>query len=191
MTIENNKRYLDGKSIYFRGFERSDLDGEYRNWINDPEVTHYIKVGAFPQTGDSLLRYYEQEDASNNSVLFAIIEKSSGEHIGNSHIYDIDWVQRTALRAVVLGDKSCWGKGYALEVILLLNRYAFETLNLNKLISSTCSANEAIQHLNQKAGYTREGVGRQEFYRDGRYYDRIFWGLLKSEYMAQKHVGPD
>jgi len=189
--MENNKRYLEGENIYFRGFERSDLDGEYRNWINDSEVTHYIKVGSFPQTDDGLRSYYEREEAGNNSVLFAIIEKSSGNHIGNSHIYDIDWVHRTALRAVVLGDKSCWGKGYALEVIRLLNRYAFETLNLNKLISSTCSDNEPIQRLNQKAGYTREGVGRQEFYRDGRYYDRIFWGLLKSEYMAQKDAGAD
>ncbi|MEM1154154.1 MAG: GNAT family protein [Pseudomonadota bacterium] len=182
--MENKKVFLEGQRIYFRGFEREDVQGEYRNWINDGEVTQYIKVGTYPQTDAALIDYCEKELASGNSILFAIIEKESGKHIGNSHIYDIDWVTRTALRAVVLGDKSCWGKGYALEVIQLLNRYGFEYLNLNKLISSTCSDNEAIQRLNTKAGYTKEGVGRQEFFRNGRYYDRIYWGMLRSEYDA-------
>jgi len=186
MPVENKKVFLEGEKIYFRGFERGDLDGEYRNWINDTEVTHYIKVGTYPQTDDGLRAYFEKELASANSVLFAVVEKESGKHIGNSHIYDIDWVHRCALRAVVLGDKSCWGKGYALEVLQLLNQYAFEYLNLNKLISSTCSDNQAIQRLNEQAGYTREGVGRQEFFRDGKYYDRVYWGMLKSEYMAQR-----
>ncbi|MEM1141516.1 MAG: GNAT family protein [Pseudomonadota bacterium] len=186
MTAELEKCFIEGERLYFRGFERRDLEGDYRVWINDPEVTRYISVGSFPQTDDGLNRYFEGQDTSSSSVLFAIIEKSSGKHIGNSQIYDIDWLHRTALRGVVLGDKSCWGKGYALEVIQLLHRYAFETLNLNKLTSSTCSDNEAIQRLNLKAGYTREGVGREEFYRGGRYHDRIYWGLLRSEYFAQQ-----
>lgn len=186
MSIANDKRFIEGDNVYFRGFEREDLEGDYRNWINDPQVTHYLKVGSFPQTDDGLLAYYEREQASNTSVFFAVIEKSSDKHIGNSHIYDIDWVHRSALRAVVLGDRSCWGKGYALEVLRLLNRYAFEVLNLHKLISSTCADNKAIQRLNEKVGFTQEGVGREEFYRDGIYYDRVYWGMLKAEYMAQK-----
>ncbi len=186
MSTANKKRFIEGDNVYFRGFERQDLLGEYRNWINDAEVTHYLKVGTYPQTEESLSDYFEREQASNCSVLFAVIERESGKHVGNSHIYDIDWIHRSALRAVVLGDKSCWGKGYALEVLQLLNRYAFEYLNLNKLISSTCAENKAIQRLNEKVGFTREGVGREEFYRDGVYYDRIYWGLLKAEYMAQK-----
>ena len=184
--MENKKIFLEGDKIYVRGFERSDLSGDYRNWINDVEVTHYLKVGTYPQTDDDLVAYFEKEIDSSNSVLFAIIEKESGKHIGNSHIYDIDWVHRSAFRAVVIGDKSCWGKGYAFNCMQMMNLYAFEFLNLNKLISSTCSSNLAIQILNEKLGCTREGVGRQEVFRDGQYYDRIYWGILKSEYMAQR-----
>ena len=51
----------------------------------------------------------------------------------------------------------------------------------------TLKGDEAVQKLNIKAGYTKEGIGRQEFYRDGKYYDRVYWGLLKSEYLAQKN----
>ncbi len=87
----------------------------------------------------------------------------------------------------MIGDKEFWGKGYALDIIQLLNLYGFEYLNLNKIISSTVTDNEAVQKLNIKAGYTKEGIGRQEFYRDGKYYDRVYWGLLKSEYLAQKN----
>jgi len=186
MKPKNPKMFLKGERIYLRPFEREDLDGDYRQWINDPEVTHFLQVGSFPQTDDELTSYYEKCLSSNSVVFFAVIEESTGKHIGNAQIYDINWIHRTALRGVVLGDKKCWGKGYALEIIKLLNTYTFEYLNLNKLISSTCADNAAIQKLNTKAGCTQEGIGRQEFYRDGKYYDRVYWGILKSEYLDQK-----
>lgn len=186
MKPKNPKTFLKGEQIHLRPFEREDLNGDYRQWINDPEITHFLQVGTFPQTDDELRAYYEKCLNSNTVVFFAVIETKTGKHIGNAQIYDINWIHRTALRGIVLGDKNCWGKGYALEMIKLLNTYAFELLNLNKIISSTCVDNVAVQKLNAKAGYTNEGVGRQEFYRDGVYYDRVYWGMLKSEYLAQK-----
>jgi len=188
MQLNNPKIFLEGTKVYLRAFEKEDLNGDYRKWINDPEVTHYLQVGTFPQTDDDLRTYFERSSASNNEVFFAIIEKESGNHIGNAQIYNINWIHRSALRGILIGDKNCWGKGYAFEIIQLLNTYTFDYLNLNKLISLTCAENTAVQKLNVKAGYTKEGIGRQEFYRDGKYYDRVYWGMLKSEYLAQMNM---
>lgn len=187
MQQENPKIFLEDENIYLRGFEREDLKGEYRRWINDPEVTRYLQVGTFPQNDDELRSYYERSMMSKNEVFFAVIEKEGARHIGNAQLYDISWIHRSAMRGILIGDKKCWGKGYGLEIIRLLNSYGFETLNLNKIISSTCADNKAVQKLNVKAGYTKEGIGRQEFYRNGIYHDRVYWGMLKSEYVAQKN----
>jgi len=182
MSKETEKKFLMGENIYLRAFEREDLKGEYGCWINNPEITRHMAAGVFPRNDDDLLAYYEKNANSRDSVLFAIIDKASGKHIGNARIHSIDWINRKAYKGTMIGDKKSWGKGYGLEATNLINRYAFKTLNLNKIISTTLAENVGIHKVNERAGYKREGQIREEFFRDGEYHDLIYWGLLKSDY---------
>lgn len=183
------KGYLIAQNVYLRPFERSDVNGPYRDWINDPEVIQFLASGTFPLTDDALLSYYESNISSNKQVLFAIIEKETDKHIGNARIYNVDWVNRKAHRGIMIGDKSCWSRGYGSEVINLISYYGFETLNLRKLSSTTVGDNVGIIKVNEKCGYRQEGRLREEFYRLGRYYDVVYWGFLKSEYLQLKEQG--
>jgi len=180
------RAFLIGKNVYLRPLEREDLKGPYSEWINDLEVTRYMEAGAFPVTNDDLETYFEQNLSSRNSVIFAIIVKKSEKHIGNARIYNISWVHRTAVRGIMIGDKSAWNEGYGLEVINLLSEYAFKRLNLNKLNSGTSADNIGINKVNERAGYKQEGILREEYYIEGRYCDFIRWGLLKSDYLSLK-----
>ncbi len=181
-----SKAFITGEHVYLRPVERDDLCGSYREWINDPEVVNFLATGAYPQTDDELIRYYEANINSRSQVIFAIVEKDSDTHIGNARIYGIDWLNRKAHRGIMIGEKSCWSKGYGREVINLLSVYAFETLNLRKLSSTTVGKNAGIIKVNESCGYRQEGVLREEFYRDGKYYDVVYWGFLRSEYLARK-----
>lgn len=184
MSENLQKAFLVGQKVYLRPLEREDLKGDYRNWVNDHEITRYIEAGTFPLADDDLQTFFEENLHSPNSVLFAIVEKETNKHIGNAQVKNINWLHRTAGRGIMIGNKSCWGKGYGLEVVNLLNKYIFEYLNLNKFKSSTCADNIAVQRINERAGYELEGTGRQEFFYDGTYHDRVYWSILKSEYMA-------
>jgi len=183
------KNFVVGQRVSLRPFERSDVGGDYREWINDPDVVRFLASGAFPQTDDALLAYYESNARSDEQVLFAIMEKENGRHIGNARIYSIDWINRKACRGIMIGDKSCWSKGYGVEVINLLSYYAFEILNLRKLTSSTVGDNIGIMKVNEKCGYRQEGCLREEFYRFDRYHDVIYWGILKEDYLSLRKDG--
>ena len=52
--------FIIGEKIYLRGMERDDLEGNYFQWANDPEVTHYMFMGAMPNTMEQLEEEYEQ-----------------------------------------------------------------------------------------------------------------------------------
>lgn len=186
MAKIKQKPFLEGEKVYLRPLEREDLKGPYRNWINDHEVTRFIEAGNFPLTDEGMADFYEKNIKSPNSALFAIVEKSSGKHIGNAQVKDINWINRNATRGILLGDKTCWGKGYGFEVAQLLGAYAFERLNLNKLTSITIDGNEAVQKLNKRLGYTLDGRLREEFYCDGKYYTKAVWSILRSDYMGLK-----
>jgi len=186
MSDKLKKAFLMGERIYLKPLEKEDLKGPYRSWINDPEITRYLTAGTFPITDEELEAYLQKHLNSNNSILFGIVEKESGKHIGNVRIYLIDWVNRTASRGIMIGDKSAWGKGYGLEVMNLISEYAFERLNLNKLKGGAICGNKGASRVSEKAGYKKEGVLREEFYRDGTYHDFDFYGLTRSDYLASK-----
>ena len=180
--MTDKKPFLESEEIYLREFQKEDIYNGYQDWINDPDVNNFLDVGSFPQPLESLENYYNAHIDNKNIVMFAIIEKETGKHIGNARVYGIKWVHRCGSRGIMIGDKSAWGKGYGLQVINLVSKYAFEILNLNKLSSVTVGGNVGIHKVNERAGYKKEGVIRELFYRDGKYYDAYYYGLTKTDY---------
>jgi len=83
---------------------------------------------------------------------------------------------------IFIGDKSFWGKGYGTEAIELLTDFIFNEMNINKVKLNVYSFNKRAVRCYEKCGFVREGVLRQEIYREGRYHDDIVMGLLRDEY---------
>ena len=76
------------------------------------------------------------------------------------------------------------GQGYGTRMYILLKKYCFDYLNMNRMWLLVLETNEVAIRLYRKAGFEEEGRQRQAVYRDGRYINYIMMSLLKSEYMA-------
>jgi diamine N-acetyltransferase len=81
-----------------------------------------------------------------------------------------------------LGEKSAWDKGYGTEATRLMVRYAFDTLNLNRVWLHVYEDNEHALHVYPKVGFRIEGRLRQSFFRDGRYWDTLVMAVLREEW---------
>lgn len=179
--------FLVGRNVYLRRVEKSDLDpnGRYFQWLNDSEVTQYMFQGTFPNSLENMIAYYEQSIGSQNQVNFAIIAKEGNVHVGNIGLNSIEWVHRTAELGLLVGDKSYWGKGVALDAVELLAGYAFDKLNLRKLWGGTQDRNVPVVVLFKKMGWTQEGRQREHVIRDDSPRDILLFGLLREEYYAR------
>ena len=181
--------FIVGEKIYLRGMERKDLEGPLFQWANDSEVTHYMFMGLKPNSMELLCEEYERMMRSNNDVVFLIVDKKTDKPIGSAGLYVINWVSRSAEYRIVIGEKEYWGKGYGTETAKLLVRYGFDKLNLNRIWLGVNADNPAGIKSYEKAGFVREGVLRQEIYRNSRYYDAIRMSMLRSEYEAKHRQG--
>lgn len=85
-----------------------------------------------------------------------------------------------------LGEKFAWGKGYAAEVLGLRIPYVFEERGLRRLEASCVAQNAAMVRLLEKAGFVREGVKRELFFRDGQWHDLLLYAMLKQDYLKNK-----
>ena len=106
--------------------------------------------------------------------------------IGNSSFFDFDWVARSAEVGIMLGDKTIWNQGYGTEVMTLLLRHGFETLNLNRVFLRVYSENKRAIRTYEKAGFVHEGRMRQAVYKRGTYNDVLFMSVLRDEWDARK-----
>jgi len=187
--------YLIGEKVYLRGLERQDLSGNMFQWANDPEVTQFMHMGDFPNSIEALEHEYDvlmgiktagllQLPNYPNNVVFAIIDKESDKHIGNIGLFSIDWIQHIADLRAVIGEKDYRGGGYAFESYCLTIRYAFNRLNLRRILGGTRADHVASIIAMKKVGFVQEGRQRQQFLRNGKAYDVLMFGLLREDFFT-------
>ena len=175
--------FLKGHRVILRPIMESDLPTIVR-WINDPRVRQYIKT-IFPVTEAGEREWLASlAKKSDKDVVVAI--EVDGKAIGNMGIHRINWKDRTATTGAIIGEVEYWGKGYGTDAKMVLLDYAFNTLNLRKLMSHVYAFNERSLAYSLRCGYKVEARLRKQRFVNGRYYDEIILGLFKKDWLKAK-----
>jgi [ribosomal protein S5]-alanine N-acetyltransferase len=176
--------FLEGQTIYLRPLEQGDLTMEYVSWLNDSEVCEFNSHATFPYTKEKMELYYQDLlQTSTANIVLAIIDKVTHIHIGNISLQSINWINRNAEYAILLGNKSYWGKGVASEASILLCTYGFTRLNLHRIYCGTSSKNIGMQKLAAKMNMRQEGIRKEAMFKSGEYLDIVEYGVLKNEFL--------
>jgi len=185
--------------LYVRPLTEKDILSEhYQSWFYDPEITKYNSHGLFPYTEEQKKEFIERVN-SGKEIIWAVIVKEIEEnileastqieiHIGNMALQSIDWVNRCAEFAVVIGEKGYWGKGYTTEAAQLLFKHGFERLNLNRIWTGTAETNFGMRSVAGKLGMSEEGCFRNAVYLNGSYCNIVEFGILKEEWEESRPV---
>ena len=176
-----------GERVRLRAVEREDVRRFY-DWVNDPEVTHSLTLYLPMSTLDEE-RWFEgasQRDPNEKPLAIEMREGENWKLIGNCGVFGIEWVQRTGELGIMIGEKSAWNKGHGTEVMKLLLRHCFETLNLNRVYLRVYADNPRAKRAYEKAGFVEEGRLRQAVYKHGKYDDIFVMSVLRSEWSSRK-----
>jgi RimJ/RimL family protein N-acetyltransferase len=73
------------------------------------------------------------------------------------------------------------GRGYGTQAHRLLTRYLFAHTAVHRIEAATEAGNVAEQRALEKAGFTREGVMRGIFWRDGAWRDGVLYSLQRTD----------
>lgn len=184
---DENRYFLHSSRIGMRLLNDFDVD-YYMNWFNDEEVCRYNSHHRYPQTKEKMLKYINNVNASETAIVFALVDKESGIHFGNISIQSIDYINRSAEIAYILGDKSFWGKGYATEASKVIMEHAFFELNLCRIYLATPEDNIGMIKVAKKLGFKEEGRRRNAIFKNNSYLNLIEFGLLKEEYISENEV---
>ena len=123
---------FETERLICRPFSMSDAEDMLRNWASDADIqTEYGEpVYTDIVQVNGLLREYTEGVKSH--YRWAVVEKASGENIGQIAFCKV-WNDCLTAEIEYCIGKRFWGRGYAGEALSALVRYAFENTDFVKL----------------------------------------------------------
>jgi RimJ/RimL family protein N-acetyltransferase len=173
---------IKGNKVILRAIEEQDLH-HLHLWSNEPDINYMLGGWHFPSSFKDQTTWFSSLSINSNNQRFAIETPEMGL-IGMANLVDINWKDRNAFHGILLGDKDIRGKGYGIDTIMAINRYAFEELGLMRLNGSMISYNEAsISVYTKKCGWVIEGIKKKHYFRKNQWWDQVVVGITKDDYM--------
>ena len=134
------------------------------------------------EEAEVVIRKLVAEWQLRNLFLFGMWEKATGAYIGETYLANADW-DAACIELGYFLVKASTGKGYATEAARAIIRFAFEHLMVSRIELQIAAGNTASALVAERCGFHLEGRLRQRQHRkDGSVVDRLWYGLLHSEW---------
>ena len=178
-------------TVSFRDFEERDIDFIYK-WKNDEQLNSMIVGQYHPFTYEEAVNWVHGCMGEHETYKFWAVCTNDEEKriVGWVSLANIDMISKRAFfHSFVIGDPS-YRKGFPwIEIQQFILRYTFQILNLNKLEYACLSEHNTSMYFGPVLFFKQEALFRQAVYKNGRYYDEAFFGLLRDEYFEHYNAG--
>jgi len=185
MLIHVGTMQIETERLILRKFEYTDDESMLKNWVSDPRVQlmYCEPVYSTKEEVKELLTKFITSYEKADYYRWAIILKDTGECIGQIAYFLVDSKNHFAEIEYCIG-RCFQNKGYATEATKAVIQYGFDKINLHKVQICHNSINPSSRKVIEKCGFVYEGALRDFFYMDGKYVDRLYYSILKDEFIS-------
>src|SRR6201996_7396366 len=175
--------------LRLRPFGDADTDGLFALQSN-PSVLRYWDAPPWRERGraERFLTACRQMAEEGTGARLAVDRVSDGTFIGWCSLNPGNPDFRSASLGYCFSD-AAWGHGYATEAARALLRWAFSTLDLNRVQAETDTRNLASARVLEKLGFVREGTLREDCVVNGEVSDSWVYGLIRREWRPSPEGG--
>lgn len=159
--------------------------GLLETWLADSEIQKTFSKNLLA----SLIRNMPAPKAWANQKHFVVRNENSNP-IGLVNLFNIDRKCQQAEMAKLLGAPEARGKGYAKEAACTLLGYAFRQLRLKRIYLRTSGFNLYNIMLNEKIGFSFEGILRNSAIVGEKITDVVWMSMLAREYFHYYRLAP-
>jgi ribosomal-protein-alanine N-acetyltransferase len=175
---------LHGRNIVLRPLNINDAEAVYR-LRSQAEVMEFIHrpLATSVQEARELILSNLLDMELGEALVWAICRPSDGELIGLVGFWRLQ-LQHHKGEVGYLLDPIFKGRGYTSEAVQLVLKHVFLTLGWNKVEADILPQNHASIRVVEKAGFKQELLLRDHEFWEGKFYDQVWYGLTRSEYLS-------
>ncbi|SCD19448.1 GNAT family acetyltransferase [Proteiniphilum saccharofermentans] len=151
-------KLMENNILRLRAPEPEDLDLLYA-WENDTAIWQK-GASIVPFSRYSIKQYlidYKHDIYVDKQLRLMVTLRETDECIGTVDLYDFDPFHRRAGVGILIDSKHR-RRGYGMQVLMLLEDYAFRFLNLRQLYAIIPEKNNSSIRLFSKTGYRKSGL---------------------------------
>ena len=175
---------LSGETLFLRCFRLDDAEAICEAVLESmAELSPWLPWCHAAYTMDDTRRFLEgRADAfvKDGEYAFAILERAGGPFVGACGVNQFDKANARANLGYWMRS-SATGRGYATQATLILARWAFEALALERIEIVAAVGNDASQRVAAKAGAAREGIARKRLNVRGVPHDAVVYSLVRED----------
>jgi RimJ/RimL family protein N-acetyltransferase len=179
-----NFNFWKGNKVRLRGIEPKDADCIFE-WNLDSEASRNADAVLLPRSFERVKSSLEEasKNEHDGDSYFWGIENEEGELVGTISTFECNRRVGTFKYGIFIA-RPYWDKGYGKEAVQLVIKYYFMELGYQKITSYAYSFNERSIKFHEKLGFQKEGQLRRMYYTNGKYYDAIYFGMIKEEFKS-------
>jgi len=184
-------RLLEGQRVRLRSFELSDLDEimKYWNRMELRKLLGNVAMGpAARSEEEEWIKSTWKRRQERRAFTFAIETITDNKLIGGTGLFNISWTSRSAEVGISIYNPEYWGKGFGVESLNLILRFAFQDLNLNRVELEVFDFNKRAHKCYLKVGFKEIGKRRKARFIEGQFHDGILMDILREEWLAMNRT---
>lgn len=185
----NHRPLFEGRKLRLTPIDLEKDSAVVAQWTTDLELARHLRTEqpmrplAVFEARKVLETWVKDNERSKNAYLFALRPLSEDGLVGYIRISNVMWVHGAAFLDLVIGKPEDWAF-YAPEALSLGLTYVFDELNLFRIQVQVEENDEPACALYSSANFYLEVRQRQAVYHQGRYWDRLHYGMLRPEWAA-------
>lgn len=165
-------------SVKFRVVDVTDA-GTIQRWYAEEQVVDYAIIQPFlgyaPSEAQELIKRWLGRD---DRKLYMITSTEGGRDAGLVFLENIDWKNRAAKIALLIGEPDMRRCGLGQAALQRLIELASGDWGLHRLGANCLANNEAMVRCLEGVGFRREGIMKEAVLRHGRYQDLLIYGYI-------------
>ena len=196
MSLFTVKPTLRGALVTLRPFTEADI-AAMGPILADPEMLRF--TGSVHSTAQTLAesphldaetrRWYETRADQQDRLDLAIVDRSTGECVGEVVLNQVD-IDNDSCHFRILIGAAGRDRGLGSEAARLVLAEAFATTRLNRIALEVFVFNPRAMHVYERVGFRSEGRLRAALRFDDAYVDAIVMSILREDYQAAAQLVP-
>lgn len=184
-TFDPAKEYiLEDDCVLLRPLVADDCMNLLYFALHEPELWRYSSVRA---VGEEQLKSYIhaaiEARTAGKEYAFSVFDKRTQEYAGSTRFYDVQPLHRSLQLGYTWYGKKFQGTGLNKHCKYLLLRFAFETMNMERVEFRADAANTRSIAAMKSIGCVEEGILRSNMLKaDGGRRDSIVLSILQAEW---------
>ncbi|RYE56347.1 MAG: N-acetyltransferase [Sphingobacteriales bacterium] len=168
--------------IYLRALERNDLPS-LQKWRNIKFFRDNFREYRELSYENQAQWYDFIQKKESNTLMFGVCDSTNNELIGAAGLCYINWVYSNADLSFYIGKDELYADDiFGRATVEAILEYGFKSLNLRRIWCELYETDLVKARLLGSIGFKKEGVLRDNSFKNGKFIDGHIWAILASEY---------